>query len=101
LQISVNGISPDPDLGPQHRIDDIRKHVRRALRDRADWIKLMATGGITDDHDGRGDFSTIELNVAVSEAIRRRRPVMAHAIGGKALHDSVRAGVRSIEHGVY
>jgi imidazolonepropionase-like amidohydrolase len=38
--------------------------------------------------------------VAVFEAARKRKGVMAHTFGGDGLENAVRAGVRSIEHGI-
>jgi imidazolonepropionase-like amidohydrolase len=44
-------------------------------------------------------FSYEDIKLAVEEARRMRKPVAAHAYGGPAARDAVRAGVRSIEHG--
>jgi imidazolonepropionase-like amidohydrolase len=84
-------------------VDDMRRGVRRVLRAGADWVKLCATGGIASPFDD-GDlpqFTPEELTVAVEEAARKGKGVMAHAFGGQGLEDAVAAGVRSIEHGMF
>lgn len=84
-------------------VDDMRRAVRRVARAGADWIKLCATGGIASPFDD-GDlpqFTREELAVAVDEAARKGKGVMAHAFGGSGLDDAVAAGVRSIEHGIF
>jgi imidazolonepropionase-like amidohydrolase len=84
-------------------VDDVRRAVRHVLRAGADWIKVCATGGIASPFDD-GDlpqFTFEELAVAVEEAARKGKGVMAHAFGGRGLDDAVAAGVRSIEHGIF
>jgi imidazolonepropionase-like amidohydrolase len=84
-------------------VDEMRKTVRRVLRAGADWIKLCTTGGVLSPHDD-GDMPELtveEIGVAVYEAARKRKGVMAHAFGGDGLENAVRAGVRSIEHGIF
>jgi imidazolonepropionase-like amidohydrolase len=67
----------------------------------ADWIKLMATGGISDP---MSDFNVQELSeeqmrTAVEVAHRTHKLVMAHAEGQDGIKSALRAGVDSIEHG--
>ena len=84
-------------------IEEMRKAVRARLRAGADWIKLTTTGGIMSAH-GSGtmpEFTRDEIAVAVFEAGRKGKHVMTHCFGGEALHNSVMAGVRSIEHGIF
>ncbi len=54
-------------------VDQISSAVRRDIKYGADWIKLMATGGV--------------------------KKVMAHAEGTDGIKAAVRAGVDSVEHG--
>ena len=84
-------------------VDDMRKVVRQLLRDGADWIKLCSTGGTVSPFDSPQEeqFTREEIDVAVFEARRRGKPVVAHAYGGEGLTTAVAAGVRSIEHGTY
>ena len=82
-------------------VDEMADAVRRDLKFGADWIKLMATGGILDPYS---DFSKQELSEeqmakAVELAHRAGRRVMAHAEGTEGIKAAVRAGVDSIEHG--
>jgi imidazolonepropionase-like amidohydrolase len=75
--------------------------VRRDLKYGADWIKLMATGGVMDPFS---DFNVQELSEeqmakAVELAHRARKHVMAHAEGTAGIKAAARAGVDSIEHG--
>jgi imidazolonepropionase-like amidohydrolase len=83
--------------------DEIRKTVRELLRAGADVIKVAATGGVLSPRDDprHGHFRDHELAVMVEEADAAGVPVMAHALGAAGIKAAVRAGVRSIEHGVY
>jgi imidazolonepropionase-like amidohydrolase len=82
-------------------VDDIQHVVRRDIKYGADWIKLMATGGVMDPIS---DFHVQELSeaqmaAAVEMAHRAGKRVMAHAEGAVGIKAAVRAGVDSIEHG--
>lgn len=112
IPISVTGghgdadvLSPDQALPRASNIadtvDEVARAVRRDLKFGADWIKLMATGGVVDP---LSDFNVQELSEAqmakaVEVAHRARRKVMAHAEGTEGIKAAVRAGVDSIEHG--
>ncbi|MDE3155739.1 MAG: amidohydrolase family protein [Acidobacteriota bacterium] len=84
--------------------DEVRKKVREVLRAGADVIKVCSTGGVlspTDDPNFT-QFTPEELDVIVQEGrYRRNVPVMAHAQGTEGIKNAIRAGVRSIEHGIY
>src|SRR5919198_90282 len=71
--------------------DGMRKVVRQLLRDGADWIKLCATGGTVSPFDSPQEeqFTREEIDVAVFEARRRGKPVVAHAYGGEGLTTAV------------
>lgn len=82
-------------------VDEIGPAVRRDIKYGADWIKLMATGGVMDP---MSDFNVQELSeeqmaAAVEIAHRAHKKVMAHAEGTAGIKAAVRAGVDSIEHG--
>jgi len=82
-------------------VDDIAHVVRRDIKYGADWIKLMASGGVMDPIS---DFHVQELSeaqmaMAVEIAHRAGKKVMAHAEGASGIKAAVRAGVDSIEHG--
>ncbi len=81
--------------------DQINVAVRHDVKYGADWIKLMATGGVMDP---MSDFRVQELSEeqmarAVELAHRAGKRVMAHAEGTEGIKAAVRAGVDSIEHG--
>jgi len=82
-------------------VDEIGPAVRRDIKYGADWVKLMATGGVMDPIS---DFRVQELSEeqmarAVEVAHRAGKRVMAHAEGTEGIKAATRAGVDSIEHG--
>ncbi|SDM74757.1 amidohydrolase family protein [Allokutzneria albata] len=123
LIISLRQLSPtgglgdawEPDLGRRDRLGDpslpdpvfdgpdaARAAVRRMVQAGADWIKLGASGSIRSVRTGRDVTATDEeLRAVVDEARRCGRDVMAHAHSAEAATAAARAGVRSIEHGVF
>jgi imidazolonepropionase-like amidohydrolase len=110
--VSLNGghgdgdvLAPDAGLprGPNiaDTPDEISVVVRRDIKYGADWIKLMATGGVMDPiSDYRvQELSEEQMARAVEIAHRAGKKVMAHAEGAEGIKAAVRAGVDSIEHG--
>src|SRR5690625_1026008 len=84
--------------------DEVHLKVREMLRAGADVIKVHATGGVMSptDHPEFTQFSQEELEIIVREAAYRRGiKVMAHAQGAEGIKNAVRAGIHSIEHGIY
>ena len=81
--------------------DEIASVVRRDIKYGADWIKLMASGGVMDPiSDYRvQELSEEQMAKAVEIAHRAGKKVMAHAEGAEGIKAAVRAGVDSIEHG--
>ncbi len=85
-------------------VDDCRRKVREVLRAGADVIKICSTGGVLSptDHPEFTQFSPEELEVIVREASYRRGvKVMSHAQGAEGVKNAIRAGVHSIEHGIF
>jgi imidazolonepropionase-like amidohydrolase len=82
-------------------IDEVATAARRDIKYGADWIKLMATGGVMDTlSDFRvQELSEAQMAKAVEVAHRANKKVMAHAHGTEGIKAAVRAGVDSIEHG--
>ena len=82
-------------------LDQINVAVRHDIKYGADWIKLMATGGVMDPiSDYRvQELSEAQMARAVEVAHRAGKRVMAHAEGTEGIKAAVRAGVDSIEHG--
>jgi len=83
-------------------IDDCRRAAREQLRAGADFIKLMATGGVLTpgSEPGTPQMDLEELSAAAAEARKAGRSSAAHAQGASGTRQAVLAGVRSIEHGV-
>jgi len=110
--ISVTGGHGDADvLAPEQAlprrpnladtVDDVSRAVRLDIKYGADWIKLMATGGVLDPiSDYRvQELSEEQMARAVEVAHRAGKLVMAHAEGTAGIKAAVRAGVDSLEHG--
>jgi imidazolonepropionase-like amidohydrolase len=83
--------------------DEMRRAVRQLLRAGAGVIKVAVSGGVLSPRDDprHVSFRDRELDVLVEEATAGGVHVMAHALGGESIKAAVRAGIRSIEHGVY
>jgi imidazolonepropionase-like amidohydrolase len=110
--ISVTGghgdydvLSPDQAMPRRpniaNTVDEVNDAVRHDIKYGADWIKLMATGGVGDPiSDYRvEELSEEQMARAVEVAHRAGKKVMAHAEGTEGIKAAVRAGVDSIEHG--
>jgi imidazolonepropionase-like amidohydrolase len=82
-------------------VDQIDGAVRHDIKYGADWIKLMATGGVMDPISNFRvqELSEEQMARAVEVAHRAGKRVMAHAEGTEGIKAAVRAGVDSIEHG--
>lgn len=98
--------SPYPGMptGVCDGIEEVRKKTREMLRAGAEVIKVHATGGVLSatDHPEFTQFSLEELKVIVEEGrFRKGVKVMAHAQGAEGIKNAVRAGVHSIEHGIF
>ncbi|MGC2196543.1 MAG: amidohydrolase family protein [Terriglobales bacterium] len=85
--------------------DTARKAVREQISYGADWIKVYSDRGYRVREDGVLDdiptFTLEELKAIVDEAHRERHKVASHAMALHGVHNSVEAGVDSIEHGNY
>ena len=107
---SPYGYSPDIDIpkGAQiaDGIDGVRKAVREQLANGADLIKIYI------DHRRRGTpnpdmltawptFSFDEVKTIVEEAAKVDAKVAAHVYTSQAAQTAIRAGIASLEHGMY
>jgi imidazolonepropionase-like amidohydrolase len=83
--------------------DEMRKKVRELIRAGADVLKVATSGGVLSvgSDPRRAHFRPAELDVLVEEATAAGRFVMAHAQATEGIKNAVRAGIRSIEHGIY
>ncbi len=82
-------------------IDGVRKAVREQMRQGADHVKIMMSGGVASPYDPLDSlqFSDGEVKAAVEEAEAFGRYVCAHAYSAKAITRAAKFGVRTIEHG--
>jgi imidazolonepropionase-like amidohydrolase len=83
--------------------DEMRRKVRELVRAGADVIKVATSGGVLSPRDDprHAHFGLDELEVLVAEASAAGLWVMAHAQATEGIKNAVRAGIRSIEHGIY
>jgi imidazolonepropionase-like amidohydrolase len=109
--MNLRGLAPEIDMRlPQvaamtDTVNDMIRAVRQQVKYGADWIKVYATStlGQIDQRtlEPVSQFNEAELRTVVAEARRWRKDVAAHAYGGDGAKAAVRAGVRSIEHGMF
>lgn len=86
-----------------------RKAVREEISYGADWIKVYSDHSyfVTKDAQGRDilddipTFTVEEMRAIVDEAHRERHKVASHATALTGVHNSLEAGVDTIEHGDY
>lgn len=81
--------------------DEVRKAAREQMRQGADHVKIMMSGGVASPYDPLDSmqFSTSEVAAAVEEAHAFGRYVCAHAYSPEAITRAAHFGVRTIEHG--
>jgi len=81
--------------------DEVRKCVREQMRQGADQIKIMCSGGVASPYDPLDSlqFSEAEIAAATDEARNFGRYVLAHAYTPEAITRAMNNGVRTIEHG--
>src|SRR4051794_13264965 len=82
-------------------VDEVRKAAREQMRQGADHVKIMMSGGVASPYDPLVSlqFSEGEVRAAVEEAHAFGRYVCAHAYSAEAITRAARLGVRTIEHG--
>ena len=82
-------------------VDGVRRAAREQLRVGADQIKVMASGGAMSPADelSATQYTIEEIRAAVEVAEAARTYVLAHAYNDTSVRNSLKAGVRSIEHG--
>jgi imidazolonepropionase-like amidohydrolase len=90
-----NGVVDGPDA--------VRARTREILRAGADQIKIASSGGVlSPTSDPRlAQFLPDEIEEIVDVARAAGTYVMAHAQSTAGIKNALRAGVRSIEHGIY
>ena len=83
--------------------DGLRAAVREEVKRGVDLIKIMVSGGVSTSGSDvlAPELTDEEVYAVVDEAHRRGRKVAAHGHGGPGVAAAVRAGVDSIEHGIF
>jgi imidazolonepropionase-like amidohydrolase len=81
----------------------VMHRVREVIKYGADVIKFCASGGVFSKGDNPllEQYSPEEMKVLVEESHRLGRKVATHAHSAISIKDAVRAGVDSIEHGIF
>jgi imidazolonepropionase-like amidohydrolase len=84
-------------------VSDVRRKVRELIRAGADQIKVCTSGGVLSPRDDprHAHFRLDELEEFVAQASAAHTYVMAHAQATDGIKNAIRAGIRSIEHGVF
>ncbi|MAG36899.1 MAG: hypothetical protein CL878_11750, partial [Dehalococcoidia bacterium] len=81
-------------------VTEMRRAVRRLVKEGVDFIKVCATGGRGTPGSvvGRAQYSTDELRAVAEDAHRLERHVATHALGTEGIRRAVEAGIDTIEH---
>ncbi|MBZ5664133.1 MAG: amidohydrolase family protein [Acidobacteriia bacterium] len=92
---SAEGVADGPEA--------VMHRVREVIKYGADVIKFCASGGVFSKGDNPllEQYSPAEMKVLVEESHRLGRKVATHAHSAISIKDAVRAGVDSIEHGIF
>ncbi len=83
-------------------VPEVQKATREVLRSGASQVKVMASGSITGAHDPIDvtEYTYEELKAIVTEAEHWGTYVMIHGYSDNAVRNAIKAGVKSIEHGL-
>jgi len=85
--------------GEADGVDGVRQVVRGLVKEGADFIKIVASGGSTrSSHIWRPAFTPAELAAIIDEAHRGERLTGAHAVPNEAISDVLDAGVDMVIH---
>jgi len=81
--------------------DEVLRRAREQLMKGASQVKIMAGGGVTSIYDplDTAQYLQEEMEAAVRAAANWGTYVSAHVYNPKGIQRSLRAGVKSIEHG--
>ncbi len=84
-------------------VDEVRRAAREQIKAGVDIVKLMATGGVLTPavEPGSEQLTEAELRAGVEEAHKAGKTTATHAMGTRGILNALRAGIDSIEHGVY
>ena len=81
--------------------DAVRAATREQIRQGADQVKIMCSGGVASPYDPLDSvqYTPEEIRAATDQAASFGRYVAAHAYTPAAIERAVKNGVRTIEHG--
>ena len=84
-------------------VEEMRHKAREIIRMGADVIKVATSGGVLSPRDDprHAHFDLEELTMLVDTASGLGVHVMAHAQAYDGIKNAIKAGIRSIEHGIY
>lgn len=84
-------------------VDACRKATRTVMREGADVVKVMATGGVMTEgvEPGSAQLTYEEIRACVEEAHKAGKTTATHAQGSEGIANAVRAGIDSVEHGIF
>lgn len=84
-------------------VDEVVKAVREQIHAGADFIKIMATGGVMTAGVNPEDahYTRAEMAAGLAEAQRFHKRSASHAQGADGILNAVLGGVTSIEHGIF
>ncbi len=84
-------------------VEEVLKKTREVKRAGADFIKVMASGGVlsTNTSPEFPQFNKKELKTIVNEAKSSNMKVSAHCHSLKGMNNCIDAGFSSIEHGTF
>ena len=84
-------------------VEEVLKKTREMKRAGADFIKVMASGGVltTNSSPEFAQFNNKELKTIVKEASANDMKVSAHCHSLKGMNNCIDAGFSSIEHGTF
>jgi imidazolonepropionase-like amidohydrolase len=78
-------------------VDGVRSASRQLLKEGADFIKIMASGGAAQD-SWYASYSIEELKAAVDEAHQIGKKTMAHCLAAESIARAIEAGLDQVEH---
>jgi imidazolonepropionase-like amidohydrolase len=82
--------------------DAVRREVRKLVKEGADFIKIMATGGSTRTTDSnRASYTVEELRAITDEARRHGRLTAAHCTSAQGVENCLDAEVDMIIHCIF
>lgn len=82
---------------------EVRKAARSQIKEGADQVKFMATGGVMTPgvEPGAAQLTEEEMRAGIEEAHKAGRKTATHAQGTQGIINAIKAGIDSVEHGFY